>query len=457
MTAAGLPVSSPEVAWRPFIALCAAVVTLTGVLLVNPSSIANFAWYFCLWNAFVFVCHRDDADYFVLAFLVNSAFVALFVVVQSTIFPDTYGTTSPLSMSWTDDSYFFTLVADSVRPELLTRASYWEYQHPFATLIRAVTPLRIDHPLDVLFFQSGTAALLATSSAKLMLQLSRDRRLADIVFVFTMICPLLMMNGGVILLRDTLSAALFVYSLCWINERRFLIAAAVIAFQVAIRPGTGIILTFAYPVIYCREIWPLIRRHPGLSMALATTIVLVGIALIPDALEYLSAHYKVGAVNFLGREIFAELTDASAGNEFFLAVQELPFAVKVPLNAAYIFLYPFFRPDAVTHASHFDIRTFLMSIVIPVYSYWLNAWFFAGALSAKPVIDRQRAIAAAIVVILILVGTYSMQTRHKTIIYPLYYLMVAIGFAKAAPLARRTGYVLSSVLLLVQIARSLLA
>lgn len=429
--------------------------TLTGVLLVNPSSIVNFGWYFCAWSAFILFCHRDELADFALAFLVNSAFVALFVLVQSTVYPDTYGTTSPLSMSWTDDSYFFSLVADSVQPDLLTRPGYWEYLAPFPLLIRAITPLPIEHPLDVLFFQSGTAALLATFSAKLMFQLSRERHLAVIAFVFTMICPFLMMNGGVIFLRDTLSAALLVYSLCAINERRFLIATAVIALQIAIRPGTGIILMFAYPVIYFRDTWAFIRQRPGTSAALAALFVLAGIALLPYAFDYLSAHYNVEAVSILGREVFADLKDDPASNAFFLAVQGLPFAVKVPLNASYIFMYPFFRLSPVLEASYFDIRTVLMSIVVPIYSYWLNAWFVAGVVSAKPVIARQRAIAVAIVVILLLIGTYSLQTRHKTIIYPLYYVMVAIGFAKATPMARRTGYVLSGVLLLVQIARAL--
>jgi hypothetical protein len=456
VTTARSPAGSPEIAWRPFIALCAAAITLTGVLLVNASSIANFAWYFCLWNAFILICHREQLNDFTLAFLVNSAFVALFVLVQSTVYPDTYGTTSPLSMSWTDDSYFFSLVADSVQADLLTRPGYWEYADPFTLLIRTVTPLPIEHPLDVLFFQSGTAALLASFSAKLMLQLSRDRQLAVTVLVFTMICPFLMMNGGVIFLRDTLSAALLVYSLCAINDRRIVTAAVTIALQLAIRPGTGIILMFAYPAIYFREAWAFLRHNPGAAAALAAVLVLAGIILFPYAFDYLSAHYDIGAMSFLGREVFAELSDDPSINAFFLAVQDLPFIIKLPLNAAYMFMYPFFIPNAVAAASQFDLRTLLMGVVIPVYSLWLNAWFFAGVLCARrAVIDRQRALVIAIVVILMLIGTYSLQTRHKTIIYPLYYILIAIGFAKAGPAARRAGYVLSAALLLIQVARSL--
>jgi len=69
--------------------------------------------------------------------------------------------------------------------------------------------------------------------------------------------------------------------------------------------------------------------------------------------------------------------------------------------------------------------------------------------------ERQRAIVVAIVVILLLVGIYSLQTRHKTIIYPLYYLIVAVGFSNATPFARRCGYVISGSFLLLQIASAL--
>ncbi|HKU89329.1 MAG TPA: hypothetical protein VJP84_06030, partial [Steroidobacteraceae bacterium] len=93
---------------RMSIALLATVVTQVCILLVNPTSMAHFAWYFCVWNAFVLLLHREWSGQFAFAFLVNSAFVGIFVLVQSTVFPDSYGTTSPLAVSWTDDSFFFT-------------------------------------------------------------------------------------------------------------------------------------------------------------------------------------------------------------------------------------------------------------------------------------------------------------------------------------------------------------
>jgi hypothetical protein len=438
---------------RMSIAMIAAAVTLACILLIKPSSMAHFAWYFCLWNGFVLLFHREESGKFALAFLVNSALIGVFVLVQSTVYPDSFGTTSPLAVSWTDDSFFFAALADSVPPELFTRDEYWLYEPVFAKLIRAFTPLLIEHPLDALFFQSGTAALLATFSSKLMLQLSRDRQLANYVFVFAVVCPFLLMNGGAVLLRDTLTAALFVYSLCCINERRFVRTALVIALQFAVRPGTAAIFMFAYPIIYFGEVRDFVGRRPISSSAAAILFVLAVVIGFPLALEYVSGMYQVGGgvISLLGREVYTDLSADSSVNALFLAIQQMPFGVRLVLNAAYIFMYPFLSIRTVVDAQYFDARSFLLNIVAPLYSLWLNAWFFAGALRGKPVIDRQRAITVAIAVILILVGTYSLQSRHKTIVYPLYYILIAVGFAKATPNSRRVGYAISGFLVLIQI------
>ncbi len=430
----------------------AAAVTVGGILLANPQSLPQFVVFFCAWNAIILVLNREDLPQFAFAFLVNSAFIAVFVAVQSSIYPDTYGTTSPLSSSWTDDSYFFTLAADSFPADLLSRENYWHYTHTFPTLIRALTPLPIEHPLDALFFQSGIAAVLSTFTRRLVLQLSGGARVADTAYVLVLICPFLMMNGGVILLRDTFAAALLVYSICCLNSRRFVLAAGAIALQLAVRPGTGLILLPAYGVLYFREIATFVRRHPLLVAGGATLAVFAIYTLADLLLQLAEQHIGVKSVGFLGRELITDLNADPNANALFNRIQEMPFAAKLVLNAGYIFSYPFLSMRSVLSADTFDIRNVAMNLAIPIYSYWLNAWFFAGVLSSVRAIEKQRAIVYVIAVILILVGSYSLQTRHKTIIYPLYYIIVAVGFRTATPLARRWGYLLATVLLGVQIA-----
>jgi hypothetical protein len=435
-----LPPARPRA--RIVVAALASALTVLAVLLVQPHSLLQFVNYFVVWNAIIFVFNRDDIEDFSFAFLVNSSFIAVFVLVQATVYPDTYGTTSPLSSSW----------ADTIPPNLPVRENFFLYTHPYPLLIRWLSPFSIDHPLDALFFQSGVAAMLTTYSKKFTWQLSGNARLADTVYLFALICPFLMMNGGVILLRDTFAAALFAYSLSCLNAKRYLLAVAALAIQLAVRPGTCLILLPAYAIIYGPETWAFIRRHPLLLTVAASTFLATTLQLAPTAADLDLPGLNAKGVGILGREIISGLTAVPDANLLFLSIQELPYIIKLFLNGAYIFLYPFFGPRYVIGVDYLDLRSITLNLVVPLYAFWLNAWFVAGTLTRIRVAARQRHIVVAVVVSLLLIGTYSLQTRHKTIIYPLYYFVIAIGFTSATPFARRCGYIFSGASLLFEIA-----
>jgi len=444
---------------RYALACLATVFAVAGVFIVNPHSIAHFVYYFFLWSAFIAFFHPEDTKRFAFAFLVNSAFVAVFFVVQTSVYPDSYGTTSPLG-SWTDDSHFFSLLADEIPANLLVRDQYFEYSDTFTTLIRILTPLPIVHPLDAIFFQSGTAALLATFSRRLALQTTADRHLADVVFAFVVVCPFLMMNGGLILIRDTFAAALLAYTLSSLLDGRYLLAFGAVLLQLAVRPGTGLILVPVILIVFLGDIQSFVRRHPvwapvaliGIPLGLASlgaTFWEEFVSLAPDL--FADVLLRGATIALQGREIFEDLAAVENVNRIFLAIQDLPLLIKVVLNACYMFLYPFLSPRILFDSEYFDLRTLAMNLVIPVYAIWLNAWFIAGAIGRSHVASRQRNIVAAFAIGLILIGTYSLQTRHKTILYPLYYIVVAIGLCRSSPAERRVGYWCSAMLTLLQI------
>jgi hypothetical protein len=449
---------------RYSLACAATVLTAVGILWVHPQSLAHFAWYFGLWTAAVALLHRAEVGRFALAFLVNSAFVAAFYVVQTAAYPDSYGTTSPVSSSWTDDSHFFSLLADEVPARLYVRDQYFLYSQTFSTLIRILTPLPIVHPMDAIFFQSGTAALLATFTRRVVLQLGGDRQLAGVVFALVVGCPFLMMNGGVILIRDTLAAALLVYTISCLLGRHWLPAAGAVVLQLAVRPGTGLILLPVVLIVFQGDILAFARRHPaaapfaliGIPLLLVAAIVLAWDILMALAPALLSAALlSAGGVELFGREVIDDLTSTENVNVVFLSVQDLPFPIRVVLNGAYMFLYPFLSPRYAFSGEGFDLRSITLNLVFPVYAIWLNAWFIAGAISRRHVLGRERELVWAVIVGLLLIGTYSLQTRHKTVLLPLYYIVVAIGCCRATPADRRVGYWCASGLAVLQLAFSL--
>lgn len=428
----------------------ALTVTLLGIFVINPTSIVNFLYYLCIWSAFIFVFHRDQIGDFILAFLINAAFTSIFILVQVSVYPETFGTTSPLG-AWTDDSYFYSLVADAIPPAMEIRDYYYLYSHPFAELIKFLSIFPIKHPMDVIFFQSGIAALLTTFVKVFTFQRTRDDALSNVAFVFAAICPFLMMNGGVILLRDTFSAALLIYSLTCISAKRWPLAVVAFALQLVVRPGTAAILLPLYFILYL----PSIRSVSGRSAFLYVVgLPLLAVGAVWIGFQFLDmAQYQdqVDSVQITGRDIISELTNNPSANQILIFIQNMSFLPKFILSGAYIFLYPFLSPDSAFASSRFDLRSVLLSLVVPIQAFWLNAWFVAGAITRVRVSSQQTRIVAAVLVAFLLIGTYSLQTRHKTIIYPLYYFVVAVGFARAKPADRKIGYLASGALMAAQV------
>jgi hypothetical protein len=425
-------------------------VTIAGIIVVHPTSIANFIYYFVIWSAFILALHKEELPAFSRAFIVNSLFISIFYLIQTSVYPESYGTTSPYG-SWTDDSFFFSLTADRIPAGMELRDYYFAYSETYSTFMRMVSLLPINHPMDLIFFQSGIGALLSTFSRRYALQETGDLRVANATYYLTMLCPFLMMNGGVILVRDTFAAALFVYSLSCINDRRWIAAIGAVALQVAIRPGTALILIPAYFIL---NLGSLRRMAPGKSALLVLGLPLALIAAVGFAFTFLDLSrylYYFDYIGLTGRDFTDVLTVDPSANQILVAIQDMPFWAKFPLNGAYMFIYPFFSMNTAFGGPYFDVRYVTMNFVFPVLTLWFNAWFFAGVITRAKVGGGHRFIVLAFVVTLLLVGTYSLQSRHKTIIQPLYYLIAAIGWKRAGPGERQIGYVLSGVLLLLEI------
>jgi hypothetical protein len=428
----------------------AATITVGATFYVHSYSIALYVYYFALWSTFIYIFHRKNFRDFAFAYVVNSLAIAVFFLIQTYVYPESYGTTSPLG-SWTDDSFFFALAADSAPPSLELRNSYYLYSQPFSTIVRLVTLLPTSHPMDVIFFQSGVAALLATFTKRFMWQMSSDLKLSNAAYLLAITCPFLMMNGGVIFIRDTFVAALLIYSLSCLFDRRFILAGAAIVLEIVLRPGTGFILLPAIALIYLAGGRMLGSRNiavAALCLPLAV-LVLSRVSIFSDLLPQYSA--SIAQVSVTGREVFNDLRADAGANAIFLALQEQPFLIRFVLNGVYMFVYPFLAPIDAFNTPYFDVRTVMMSLVIPVYAFWLNAWFIAGAITRVRAMNRQSLVLWGMIVTLLIVGTYSLQTRHKTIIYPLYFLIIAIGMVRAKPSERQIGYAASFALVAVQL------
>lgn len=430
------------------------IILLTSI--VHPYSVFAFCYFFVFFAVFIFLLDRKEGQYFIYAFVVNALFTVIYICLQTYVYPNTYGVTSP-SGAWTDDSFFFSLLAEKIPPDMyIERENYYLYTSFFTNVIKFISPFKIYHPLDALYFQSGIAAILSVYTRQLAIQLTGDLKVGKVAFLLCLICPFLLMHGGAILIRDTFVASLFILSICFINRKRYFIALIAIILQFPLRSGTALIYFFLYIVIYFNDIKNFVFRlknfpYIGMFVLAVVTLAYFARSLIVEEVTALLVEKGITAS---GREVYDNLTEGG-GNPIFLFIQNQNFLVKAVLSSMYVFLYPFFTFSGLLNDDGLDPRAFLLNIIYPIYLFWLNAWFFAAVFQKNPRFRQQYLWLIVFIVGFLLVGIFSLQTRHKTILMPLYYLFVSIGFCYSNKKYKTLGYILSLIWLLIQIALSL--
>lgn len=438
---------------RMWLNLGCALVACIATAWVNPYSLIGYVYYLALWTLFMFAFDRKELPDFLTAFFVNALLTAAFVVVQIHSFPDSYGMTSPHG-SQTDDSYFFSLIADETPSDIETREAYDEYRSGFSDIIRYLTPFRVVHPLDVLYFLSGISGLLAVYTRQFANRLTGDVAIGRSAYVLCLICPLLLMSGGAILVRDTFVAAILMLSLCCINRRRLLAFAGCIFLQFYLRPGTALIILPLYGVIYAHDVihWvqdPKSRKRTLFLLLLMACGTGVFYALRDQVLALLEDN-SIMLPEFSREGMIDNYLD-TGGRSAFLWIQFQPLPVKLLLAPVYMLVNPFFNLDGMLTFSHFDARIFLIGFAYPIFAFFIHAWVLGGLVSRHAASAHCRWLMAALLLGYFMIGVYSLESRHKTILQPLYYVLAAVGWRWASFNAKTVGFFISSLWLLAQI------
>lgn len=396
-------------------------------LFITTMSFFSYLYFFALWGALVFSLYRDHFLDFTKAYLVGALVTIVFFLFQISAYPDSYGTTHPLG-SWSDDSFFFALMADILPPGLYVRDFYYEYDSFFSILIRSLTPFHIGHPSDVVFFLAGVLGILAVFTYRLALRWISDTNVARIAYWMTVFSPLYWMFGGSILIRDTLIAAFFVYIIDCLYERRQVLALLVFSGLFALRPGSALLALALIAILFFREIFRFNRIVP-LLMAVAGSITALWLYqdfVIVFAMNLISGTSEGGAISLVSREFIVGMGEGS-GEEVLSSVQDLPFPARLLLNGFYMFLFPFFTWDDFMFREVFDLRYFLLSGIVPILGIFLNTWFFSGMLTKNVNFKMRKLVLTAFLFGLVFIGTYSMQGRHTLLLMPFYYIICAYG------------------------------
>jgi hypothetical protein len=368
--------------------------------------------------------------------------------IHISVLPNFYGFSGPLGIG-TDDLNFFQEIS-SIHVNQPNNYIFYKEAHSFALFIDFIYPFPISHPLNVLFINLLGVSFIPYLTYKISWQIFKEEHISNNAFLLVSICPFILANG-LIFVRDAWTVTLFlacVYHLLKSNSIKFLLFFALLAY---IRLASAMLIFFV-ALFYLKNI---LNISHSIWVRLSYFLAIISILLISAYISftYLSDYLLAKGVNTLFREEFVqEFYGRLFKDSLIYKIYSLPPLLRIPISFLFFFFGPFIRLNFYTEGI-FNIRTAMMNCLSPLLFLGYYFFFFRGVFYAFIIKNKElKKIIFIIITLIFIISQISIQFRHKTIVYPFIYIIVAYGFDNYNKLSKQLGYAVASLIALVQIA-----
>ena len=383
---------------------------------------------------------------------------------QLVVNPEYFGFSGGLGVGG-DDSYFYSLAAPQLPANFPVRDGYWMRSHHYAVVLQFLSKgfgaLHMEvHPLDLLFFNVLGLATVPFFAKKVTILTTGDSQAAAFSFWVTLICPVLIANG-LILIREGWMAACFIAAFYFAMKRHFLLLGCVLLCALYLRIEIGgllLISIIAYFALIERtntrksaESFQRWRRTPVILAIFSTVIILiVGIGVLIGIEEILTT---VGSLVY--REEFLEsfigASNLADGAGTYYKINQLPWFYSVPLGFLFFVGTPFFTLFGLMSNGEYIPRMLLANVFALLFIFYF-AFFVRGLIRVLTQSNPVMTVFAVMFLIDILIlSQASMQIRHKVALMPLFYVIVAYGFTYTKSVPWSAGLVASITLIFVTV------
>lgn len=438
-------------------------ITIIYISIINFSSLFLFSFFliFALIIGKLFF-KTAESKRITIAFLFYTIMAMVIYTLQYISLPDYIfrGLSGPPGGIGTDDSKYFyeAITGENVRPNLEPRPNGEVYFYSM-TLLNSLADIiklfKTVHPLDLILFNVLGLSFTPIFTSKVAQYLTNNNKVSRLVFTLTLVCPILMVNG-LILIRDGWTAVLFIGAIYFLLQKRFILLILTCLFLYQIRVGSAALLILLLVIIgvYLFKEYKTSLEKKGLVFILST-LVLIPIfgAIIPILLDYF--YLKGFSFSNFFRSQFVEgfmtrSVEESGEPSIFYTINQQPPLIRVPLAFLYFFGAPFlslgFYNDGVFIPRYFIQQAFSVLFLIFYVRYFINGLHYSWKFNEKKILLLIILFAISVLIL----SQMSLQFRHKTMIMPLFYILVAYGYYNHTRLGNQIGIIAASILLVVE-------
>tara|TARA_B110000908_G_scaffold171434_1_gene234183 strand:+ start:6768 stop:8084 length:1317 start_codon:yes stop_codon:yes gene_type:complete len=332
-------------------------------------------------------------------------------------FPLNYGCTGS-EIGGTDDLFFF---QEATNNGFSYRGDRSSYMNTYSIILQQVhfflSIFKTTNLIDLIFVNILFISFIPFFVRKITYSFSKHKKTAQLAF-YLAICSSFIMQNSLVLVRDGITASLFIGVFYFLINRKYILLLLLLLGLFYLRIVSGILCVF-FIISY---VFYIERSKKFLIFIL----IFSGIFLIflPLFLTYFD---QIGILNsgFFRQEFFEMMKYNASGSSGAITIYSLPYYLRIPLGTLYYIGTPFINLQGIFSNDHLTLRhlfDLFYGVTFLFYSVYLLKAFF---IKKKPILLF---FLSSFFCFSILFSQISLQIRHKTLIMPLVFIIVALSY-----------------------------
>lgn len=408
-------VKGMEKSWAPIV-----LVSVLGILyleIADQTSLFSYGYSLLLLTVSCYFLCRDNAKRLFFAYHFNLFFAISFYLIFKSQFPEYLGLSGAEGGIGTDDCRFYAQIVGG--KGLLYRIMVsTTHIYSYSKLLKFIYPFEVFTPLNIVVVNIIFAAYLPIYVKRFAVLLTKNERIGNTAYWFSLLCPF-NLYFGCIILRESFTAVMVIAGMCYYLEKKYIPLAVCVYFLTWIRFGTLAFLICGILMLYRFKLKR--RTRTDLYFAIIFTLVIA-------AFYFSFAFLQEFSFGKLEDGIIRSANDSRYSGTTIGSIMGLPFPLNIILSTVFFLFIPFL---GIPHElyGHYLVGSIFQGFLTPLFMFFLWNYIFNASLQA--ITDKQRDAAKQILFIIVLfallLGTISLQSRHKTVLFPILCILAAYG------------------------------
>lgn len=397
------------------------VMAFVGIVFISyadQTSLFSYAYSLLLLIASSMIICKKQVKDLLFAYHFYLFFSIAFYLIFKSQFPECLGMTgadSYFGIQGLDDRRFYAQIVDGDVPYTLSGSII---QSPYSILLKNLYPFTVFTPLNIVIVCLIFTAYLPIYTKRLANQISLDNKVGSYAFWYSLLCPFTLFFGCIIL-RESFTATMVLAGLCYFIEKKHLPLIVCVVAIGWIRLGT---LAFLICGI-------LLLSRFKLKQKLKTDIYFIVLIVLVIYIFYVSIPYlQMFSGGKLEEGIIRSTDSERYENTSIGAIMALPFPINIILSTIFFFFIPLLSlPQKVE--GYYLVGNIFQGFLTPIFMFFLWKYIFNASIVAFYYKNKgaAREILFMALLFAMLLGVISMQSRHKTVLFPILCILAAYG------------------------------